>query len=180
MLEDCIVGRKYKTAKGEINYKNITLIGVQGRLLTIMFPGLSLKPWGNEDHLVPLQLSSLKSCSTVRSHTLSCICLWYGFVVAFLEPPAASKGWPRVVLSVVDPWISTSSSPGNLLELQLLRGPTPALKKELWGVGPSNVCFKKPLMSLIHISLRKIKFQDLLLLLKCPILAINWFNISHS
>lgn len=54
-----------------------------------------------------LQLPSLKSRSTVRSHTLSCISLWYGFIKSFLELPAAPKRRPRVVLPVVGPWISS-------------------------------------------------------------------------
>lgn len=46
MLEECMLGKRDKTAKEDINHKNITLIDGQGRLLIIMFSELSLTPWG--------------------------------------------------------------------------------------------------------------------------------------
>lgn len=46
-----MLGRKEKTAKEDMNWKDTTLIDGQGRLL---FPRLSLKPGGNKEGVVPL------------------------------------------------------------------------------------------------------------------------------
>lgn len=137
-----------------------------------MFPRLSRKSWGNEDSLVPPATFFQISFHSQEPHSfLHQLVIWFHYI--FPRIACSTKTMPQ-----------SGSQCGRSLEQQHqphqgtsqkcnICGPTPDLKKDLWGWGPATCVFNVWDDSDSHQSLRRTKFQGLPLLPKCPILATN-------